>query len=173
MGEHCHYPKPGWFAARLNIINTWRHSMARVHVMGGYLNVEGFSGGYPDQGLPGISLASTTALPGSQPGIDNSLPPPPPGVWPPPVPSASHRAITRLDASRRVWPSPGPATWRCRAPRPDQGLPGSQPSRIRACPVVSRVRIRACPHGPEYPSHPIAARRIGCCATRRNSVGSM
>ena len=36
--------------------------MARVHVMGGYLNVEGMSGGYPDQGLPG-----------DQPGIDNSL----------------------------------------------------------------------------------------------------
>ena len=28
--------------------------MARVHIMGGYLNVEGMSGGYPDNSLPGI-----------------------------------------------------------------------------------------------------------------------
>ena len=28
--------------------------MARVHVTGGYLNVEGFGGEYPDQWLPGV-----------------------------------------------------------------------------------------------------------------------
>ena len=28
--------------------------MARVHIMGGYLNVEGMSGGYPDNSLPGV-----------------------------------------------------------------------------------------------------------------------
>ena len=52
-------------------INTWRIMMARVHIMGGYLNVEGMSGGFPDNELPGsppipargclvISLGSTT-----------------------------------------------------------------------------------------------------------------
>ena len=61
--------------------------MARVHIMGGYLNVEGMSGGYPDQGLPGDQPGIDNSLPGMQPGIDNSLPKPPPSVWPPPVPA--------------------------------------------------------------------------------------
>ena len=52
--------------------------MARVHVMGGYLNVEGLSGGYPDQGLPGDQPGIDNSLPGMQPGVDNSLPKPPP-----------------------------------------------------------------------------------------------
>ena len=61
--------------------------MARVHIMGGYLNVEGMSGGYPDQGLPGDQPGIDNSLPGMLPGIDNSLPKPPPGVFPPPVPA--------------------------------------------------------------------------------------
>ena len=58
--------------------------MARVHVTGGYLNVQGFGGEYPDQGLPGSPAYPDQGLPGDQPGIDNALPEPPPGIWPPP-----------------------------------------------------------------------------------------
>ena len=63
--------------------------MARVHVMGGYLNVEGMSGGYPDNHCRGprvrLILATGSALTGrSNPIV---LPPDPPGVWPGPTPS--------------------------------------------------------------------------------------
>lgn len=68
-------------------------------------------GGRPDQGLPG-----------EQPGIDNSLPTPPPGIWPPPVPA---HPIVPVPPGGSVppgviWPPVNP-------PRPDQGLPGQPP----------------------------------------------
>jgi hypothetical protein len=96
--------------------------MARVHVMGGYLNVEGMSGGYPDQGLPGDQPGIDNSLPGMQPGIDNALPEPPPGIWPPPslgnpiVPIGPDNTLPVAPGT--IWPSPG------RPNRPDQGLPG-------------------------------------------------
>jgi hypothetical protein len=127
--------------------------MARVHVMGGYLNVEGMSGEYPDQGLPG-----------DQPGIDNSLPipPPPPGIWPPPVPA--HPIVPIPPGGSKpppgtIWPSPGhpahpiapggapptathPIAPGGSPPRPDQTLPptGMDP----------------------HPSHPIASGTYWC-----------
>ena len=160
MGEHCHYPQPGWIAARLNI-NTWRHSMARVHIMGGYLNVEGMSGGYPGNELPGDQPGIDNSLPGMQPGVDNSLPKPPPGVWPPPVPT--HPIVPVPPGSTAppgtIWPSPGhpahpiapggapptathPIAPGGSPPRPDQTLPptGMDP----------------------HPSHPIASGTYWC-----------
>lgn len=71
--------------------------MTRVAIKGGYLEVASAGEpGYPDQGLPE-----------NPPGIDNSLPmpPPPPGVWPPGSP-------------QQPW-----------VPFPDQGLPeGGEPA---------------------------------------------
>jgi hypothetical protein len=93
--------------------------------MGGYLNVEGMSGGYPDQGLPGDQPGIDNSLPGMQPGIDNALPEPPPGIWPPPslgnpiVPIGPDNTLPVQPGT--IWPSPG------RPNRPDQGLPGRPP----------------------------------------------
>ena len=107
--------------------------MARVHIMGGYLNVEGMSGGLPDNELPGAPVYPGHDLPGDQPGIDNSLPPgtppigvtlpePPPGIWPPPSFSRPIVPIgpdnTLPVAPGTIWPSPG------RPARPDNSLPG-------------------------------------------------
>ena len=107
--------------------------MARVHIMGGYLNVEGMSGGLPDNELPGAPVYPGHDLPGDQPGIDNSLPPgtppigvtlpePPPGIWPPPSFSRPIAPIgpdnTLPVAPGTIWPSPG------RPNRPDNSLPG-------------------------------------------------
>ena len=106
--------------------------MARVHVMGGYLNVEGMSGGLPDNSLPGTPVYPDHGLPGDQPGIDNSLPPgtppigvtlpePPPGIWPPPsfsrpiVPIGPDNTLPVQPGT--IWPSPG------RPARPDNSLP--------------------------------------------------
>jgi len=79
----------------------------------GFLNiVEGGDGGRPDNSLPG-----------SQPGIDNSLPEPPPGIWPPPsignpiVPIGPDNSLPVQPGT--IWPSPG------RPNRPDNSLPGS------------------------------------------------
>jgi hypothetical protein len=113
--------------------------------MGGYLNVEGMSGGYPDQGLPGDQPGIDNSLPGMQPGIDNALPEPPPGIWPPPslgnpiVPIGPDNTLPVQPGT--IWPSPGgpvyPTTGPVRPPtgstqplpgggRPDNTLP-SQP----------------------------------------------
>ena len=98
--------------------------MARVHVTGGYLNVQGFGGEYPDQGLPGSPGYPHQAA-RCQPGIDNALPEPPPGIWPPPsrgnpiVPIGPDNTLPVQPGT--IWPSPG------RPARPDQGLPGRPP----------------------------------------------
>ena len=101
----------------------------------GYLNI--VEGGHPDQGLPGGGGGQIdNSLPGSQPGIDQGLPQPPPGIWPPPslgnpiVPVHPDQGLPVQPGT--IWPSPGrPDRPNQGLPgsgaRPDQGLPGSQP----------------------------------------------
>jgi hypothetical protein len=125
--------------------------MARVHVMGGYLNVEGMSGGYPGNELPGDQPGIDNSLPpGVPPYLDNTLPEPPPGIWPPPgmgrpiVPVRPDNALPVVPGT--IWPSPGlpphaghvlpgvphpgggpmPGT----PARPDNTLPGGQGGQI-------------------------------------------
>jgi hypothetical protein len=107
------------------------------------------SGNYPDQGLPG-----------DQPGIDNSLPPhvdqglpipvPPPGVWPPPT--VSHPIVPVPPGSSvppgTIWPNPHP-------PRPDQGLPGSQPGIDNTLPGSQPGVDNTLPGAPPVPTQPI------------------
>jgi hypothetical protein len=73
-------------------------------------------------------------LPGQQPGIDNSLPKPPPGVFPPPV--ISHPIVPIPPGTSvppgTIWPPVNPDRPSNelpggRPPRPDNTLPGSQP----------------------------------------------
>jgi hypothetical protein len=63
--------------------------MARVHVMGGYLNVEGMSGEYPGNELPGAEgpVDPGYGISADRPSNPIVLPPDPPGVWPGPRPS--------------------------------------------------------------------------------------
>lgn len=87
----------------------------------------GFGGGvggmHPDQGLPGIEGPVDPGFGidlGA--GIDNELPHPPVGVWPPPsferpiVPIGPDNTLPVQPGT--IWPNPG------KPPRPDQGLPG-------------------------------------------------
>ena len=122
--------------------------MPRVHVTGGYLNVEGMSGGYPDNSLPGDQPGIDNSLPGMQPGIDNSLPPPPPSVWPPPT--VSHPIVPvppggSTPPPGAIWPPPFPSHG-----LPGQGQPGGSPG-APTHPIQP-------PSGgqPGTPSHPIA-----------------
>ncbi len=90
----------------------------------GFLNI--VEGGSPDNSLPGGGGGyPDNSLPGNQPGIDNSLPEPPPGIWPPP---SLGNPIVPVDPGfgggipvqpGTIWPSPG------RPNRPDNSLPGS------------------------------------------------
>ena len=130
--------------------------MARVHVMGGYLNVEGMSGGYPGNELPG---GEGTCDPGygissDRPSNPIVLPPQPPQVWPPiSVGTRSRRSSTtrcRLPPGT-IWPSPGrpphiDAGCRCAA---DPGsrcravLPGGGRATDNTLPATSGVTGRA------------------------------
>jgi hypothetical protein len=97
--------------------------MARVHVMGGYLNVEGMSGGYPDNSLPGAEgdVDPGYGISSDRPSNPIVLPPPPPGIWPPPtggnpiVPIGPDNTLPVQPGT--IWPSPG------RPPHVDAGLP--------------------------------------------------
>lgn len=90
----------------------------------GYLKVKSGSGNYPDNELPGME---NPVDPGYGidlgAGIDNSLPEPPPGIWPPPnfgrpiVPIGPDNTLPVQPGT--IWPSPG------RPNRPDNSLPGS------------------------------------------------
>ena len=135
--------------------------MARVHVMGGYLNVEGMSGGYPDQGLPGDQPGIDNSLPGMQPGMDNSLPKPPPGVWPPPVPA--HPIVPVPPGSvapawhdlAQPWPSGAPDAPGGAPPTATHPIaPGGSPPR----PDQTLPPTGMDPH----PSHPIASGTYWC-----------
>jgi hypothetical protein len=87
--------------------------MARVHVMGGYLNVEGMSGGYPGNELPGVEgdVDPGYGISSDRPSNPIVLPPAPPGTWPPPtggnpiVPVHPDNALPIAPGT--IWPSPG------------------------------------------------------------------
>jgi hypothetical protein len=107
--------------------------MPTFRVTGGALTLDSVGLNYPDNELPG-----------SPPGIDNSLPIPPPplGVWPPPVPAHPIVPAPPGTPPGAIWPSPGypshqPVPPSPGAPpgRPDQGLPAT----------------------PGVPTHPIAS----------------
>ena len=109
--------------------------MTRVRIRGGYLNIGRRTrpGGGPvdpdygvDEGEPGYPEGPEV----SPPEVDNELPTPPPGIWPPLTPDQPWRPI---DPGFGVGGRPphvggGPA----RPPRPgqparpDQGLPGEE-----------------------------------------------
>jgi len=96
--------------------------MARVHIMGGYLNVEGMSGGYPDNSLPGVEgdVDPGYGISSDRPSNPIVLPPQPPQVWPPISvgnPIAPIIDNTLPVAPGTIWPSPG------RPPHVDAGLP--------------------------------------------------
>jgi hypothetical protein len=98
--------------------------MARVHIMGGYLNVEGMSGGYPGNELPGAEgpVDPGYGISSDRPSLPIVLPPAPPGIWPPPtggnpiVPIGPDNTLPVQPGT--IWPSPG------RPARPDNTLPG-------------------------------------------------
>lgn len=80
-------------------------------------------GSHPDNELPGMEAPVDPGYGldlGA--GIDNTLPEPPPGIWPPPshsrpiVPIGPDNTLPVQPGT--IWPSPG------RPARPDQGLPG-------------------------------------------------
>jgi hypothetical protein len=61
--------------------------MTRVRITGGFLNI-GRRGrpGHPDQGLPGVDEPTDPDYGVDEgAGVDNELPSPPPGIWPPPT----------------------------------------------------------------------------------------
>ena len=82
--------------------------------------------GHPDNELPGMEGPTDPGYGidlGA--GIDNSLPQPPPGIWPPPshgrpiVPIGPDNTLPVQPGT--IWPSPG------RPPRPGHDLPGRPP----------------------------------------------
>ena len=93
--------------------------MPTFRVTGGALSGVMMSGNYPDNSLPGDQPGIDNSLP---PYVDNTLPIPPPGVFPPPT--VSHPIVPIPPGSSvppgTIWPNPHP-------PRPDQGLPGQPP----------------------------------------------
>ena len=100
--------------------------MTRVHVTGGYLNVEGAGAEGPvDPGFGGGIGAGhpDNSLPPGIPPIGVTLPEPPPGIWPPPsfsrpiVPVGPDNTLPVAPGT--IWPSPG------RPARPDNSLPGA------------------------------------------------
>jgi hypothetical protein len=113
--------------------------MPTFRVTSGALTLDSVGGNYP-----------SNELPGDQPGIDNSLPipPPPPGIWPPPVPAHPIVPIPPGGSTPppgTIWPSPGHPAHPIApggSPRPDQTLPptGMDP----------------------HPSHPIASGTYWC-----------
>jgi len=117
--------------------------MTRVRIRGGYLNIgrrQRPGGGGPvdpdygvDEGEPGYPEGPEV----SPPEVDNELPTPPPGIWPPLTPDQPWRPIDPgFGGGRPPHVGGGPARppRPGQPPRPDQGLPGE---------------------GGEHPSHPI------------------
>jgi hypothetical protein len=139
--------------------------MARVHVMGGYLNVEGMSGGYPGNELPGAEgpVDPGYGISADRPSNPIVLPPDPPGVWPGPRPSHPIVIAPPGTPPGVIWPSPGrpvdPGYGRPVAPphpgggpmpgnppRPDAGLPGGQGGTIdNALPSQTFWMLAYCP----------------------------
>jgi hypothetical protein len=139
--------------------------MARVHVMGGYLNVEGMSGEYPGNELPGAEgpVDPGYGISADRPSNPIVLPPDPPGVWPGPRPSHPIVIAPPGTPPGVIWPSPGrpvdPGYGRPVAPphpgggpmpgnppRPDAGLPGGQGGQIdNALPSQTFWMLAYCP----------------------------
>jgi hypothetical protein len=139
--------------------------MARVHVMGGYLNVEGMSVGYPGNELPGVEgdVDPGYGISADRPSNPIVLPPDPPGVWPGPRPSHPIVIAPPGTPPGVIWPSPGrpvdPGYGRPVAPphpgggpmpgnppRPDAGLPGGQGGQIdNALPSQTFWMLAYCP----------------------------
>lgn len=119
----------------------------------GYLRIRGR--GHPDNELPGGSGGEIdNSLPGDQPGIDNELPPAPPGVFPPPTIA---NPIVPIPPGTSVppgviWPSPG------RPNRPDNSLPGSGNRPDQGLPSAPARPDQGLPGGGGgRPSNPIAS----------------
>ena len=111
--------------------------------------------GHPDQGLPGYGHPDQ-GLPGEQPGIDNELPTPPPGVWPPPTVSHPIEPAPPGTPPGVIWPPAYP-------PRPDNTLPpmggsgGGRPARPdQGLPPAPGAPDNTLPAQPGTPTHPIA-----------------
>lgn len=112
--------------------------MPTFRVTGGALTLASVGSNYPDNTLPGGGEIDNS-LPGSGgvPSHPIVLPPPPPGVWPPPslgnpiVPIGPDNTLPVQPGT--IWPSPGLPPHVGGGPmpgapaRPDQGLPGDQP----------------------------------------------
>ena len=144
--------------------------MTTVRVTGGYLNVTGFDpdgpvdqgfgggigAGHPDKGLPRrTSPASTTTLPSRRRWVCGR----PPSFTRPIVPIGPDNTLP-VQPWRTIWPIAMPPP-----PRPDQGLPGSQPKPDQAYPAASRARIRGCRPVPDILAPDRSGRVTGCCAT--------
>ena len=97
--------------------------MPFFRVTGGGLMLDSVGSNYPDNELPGGGHIDNSLPPGTPPiGPDNTLPEPPPGIWPPPsfsrpiVPVGPDNTLPVQPGT--IWPSPG------RPVRPDNSLPG-------------------------------------------------
>ena len=139
--------------------------MARVHVTGGYLNVQGFGGEYPGNELPGAEwpVDPGYGISADRPANPIVLPPDPPGVWPGPRPSHPIVIAPPGTPPGVIWPSPGrpvdPGYGRpVAAPhpgggpmpgtpaRPDNTLPGGQGGTIdNALPSQTFWMLAYCP----------------------------
>jgi hypothetical protein len=133
--------------------------------MGGYLNVEGMSGEYPGNELPGAEgpVDPGYGISADRPSNPIVLPPDPPGVWPGPRPSHPIVIAPPGTPPGVIWPSPGrpvdPGYGRPVAPphpgggpmpgnppRPDAGLPGGQGGQIdNALPSQTFWMLAYCP----------------------------
>jgi hypothetical protein len=89
----------------------------------GYLRIRG-GGGHPDNELPEGEQEVDPGYGVDQGGhVDNELPRPPPGVFPPPVPSHPIVIAPPGVPPGTIWPPINPA-------RPDNTLPGGQGGQI-------------------------------------------
>jgi hypothetical protein len=128
--------------------------MPRVHVTGGYLNVDTFSPEGPvDPGYGGgiVPGHPGNALPPGMPPIGDTLPEPPPGVWPPLTPTApiqpAHPIAGRPVPPGTIWPP-------VRPDRPGHDLPGG--GHVSGQPVPGGERPgNALPTPPATPGTPL------------------
>jgi hypothetical protein len=113
--------------------------MTRVRIRGGYLNIGRRSRPSgpvdPDYGVDEGEGGGGDIDEGSPPGVDNELPSPPPGIWPPLTPEQPWRPI----GGRPPHVGGGPARPPVAPGRPDQGLPGEgeTPEHLPALPPGS------------------------------------